>query len=147
MTLIGINEENRMNFQSIKKVYNLLFIHFFPLGKYICLVETNECIHFSNLCTIEKQIYYVGLWNNQIIIPSGIEYFKKLSKKFSSHEDKINFFDQNQKAFYVEIIKLSFIKAKKCFIELWIYFLFGSLVSSSTSKNDFLLIQIHQKAE
>ena len=36
-------------------------------------------------------------------MPSEIEYYKKLSNDVSSHEDKINFFDQNQKAFYVDI--------------------------------------------
>ena len=36
-------------------------------------------------------------------MPSDIEYYKKLSKKVSSQEDKINFFDKNQKAFYVDI--------------------------------------------
>ena len=36
-------------------------------------------------------------------MPSDIEYYKKLSKKVSSQEDKINFFDQYQKAFYVDI--------------------------------------------
>ena len=34
---------------------------------------------------------------------SDIEYYKQLSKKVSTKEDKINFFDQNQKAFYVDI--------------------------------------------
>ena len=34
---------------------------------------------------------------------SEIEYYKKLSKKVSSPEDKINFFDQFQKAFYVDM--------------------------------------------
>ena len=33
---------------------------------------------------------------------SEIEYYKNLSKKVGSQEDKINFFDQNQKAFYVD---------------------------------------------
>ena len=33
---------------------------------------------------------------------SEIEYYKKLSNKVSSQGDKINFFDQNQKAFYVD---------------------------------------------
>ena len=33
---------------------------------------------------------------------SEIEYYKKLSKEVRSQEDKINFFDQNQKAFYVD---------------------------------------------
>ena len=34
---------------------------------------------------------------------SDIEYYKQLSKKVSSKQDKINFFDNNQKAFYVDI--------------------------------------------
>ena len=33
---------------------------------------------------------------------SEIEYYKKLSKEVSSQKDKIKFFDQNQKAFYVD---------------------------------------------
>ena len=36
-------------------------------------------------------------------MPSDIEYYKNLSKYVRSDEDKINFFDQNQKAFYVDI--------------------------------------------
>ena len=36
-------------------------------------------------------------------MPSDIEYYKNLSKYVRSEEDKINFFDQNQKAFYVDI--------------------------------------------
>ena len=36
-------------------------------------------------------------------MPSEIEYYKKLSKDVSSQEDKIIFFDQHQKAFYVDI--------------------------------------------
>ena len=35
-------------------------------------------------------------------MPSEIEYYKKLSKKVISQDDKVNFFDQNQKAFYVD---------------------------------------------
>ncbi len=34
---------------------------------------------------------------------SDIEYYKQLSKKVSTKQDKIDFFDQNQKAFYVDI--------------------------------------------
>ena len=34
---------------------------------------------------------------------SDIEYYKQLSKKVSTKTDKINFFDQNQKAFYLDI--------------------------------------------
>ena len=34
---------------------------------------------------------------------SEIEYYKQLSKKVRTKQDKINFFDQNQKAFYVDI--------------------------------------------
>ncbi len=36
-------------------------------------------------------------------MPSDIEYFKNLSKEVSSEDDKINFFDKHQKAFYVDI--------------------------------------------
>ena len=43
-------------------------------------------------------------------MPSDIEYYKKLSKKVSSQEDKINFFDKNQKAFYVDIYSDSWSK-------------------------------------
>ena len=41
---------------------------------------------------------------------SEIEYYKKLSKEVSNQEDKINFFDQNQKAFYVDIYSDSWSK-------------------------------------
>ena len=34
---------------------------------------------------------------------SDIEYYKQLSKKVSNEQDKIDFFDQNQRAFYVDI--------------------------------------------
>ena len=34
---------------------------------------------------------------------SEIEYYKRLSKGVNSQKDKINFFDQNQRAFYVDI--------------------------------------------
>ena len=34
---------------------------------------------------------------------SNIEYYKQLSKKVCTDQDKINFFDQNQRAFYVDI--------------------------------------------
>ncbi len=34
---------------------------------------------------------------------SDIEHYKQLSKKVSTEEDKIDFFDQNQRAFYVDI--------------------------------------------
>ena len=33
---------------------------------------------------------------------SDIEYYKQLSKKVSTEQDKIDFFDQNQRAFYVD---------------------------------------------
>ena len=36
-------------------------------------------------------------------MPSDIERFKTLSKDVNSKADKINFFDQYQKAFYVDI--------------------------------------------
>ena len=41
---------------------------------------------------------------------SDIEYYKQLSKKVSTKQDKINFFDQNQKAFYVDIYSDSWTK-------------------------------------
>ena len=41
---------------------------------------------------------------------SDIEYYKQLSKKVSTKEEKINFFDQNQKAFYVDIYSDSWSK-------------------------------------
>ena len=41
---------------------------------------------------------------------SVIEYYKQLSKKVSAEQDKINFFDQNQKAFYVDIYSDSWSK-------------------------------------
>ena len=41
---------------------------------------------------------------------SDIEYYKQLSKKVSTKQDKINFFDQNQKAFYLDIYSESWSK-------------------------------------
>ena len=41
---------------------------------------------------------------------SDIEYYKQLSRKVSTKQDKINFFDQNQKAFYVDIYSDSWSK-------------------------------------
>ena len=41
---------------------------------------------------------------------SDIEYYKQLSKKVSTKQDKINFFDQNQKAFYVDVYSDSWSK-------------------------------------
>ena len=35
-------------------------------------------------------------------MPSDIEYYKKLSREVKTQEDKINFFNQHQKAFYVD---------------------------------------------
>ena len=39
----------------------------------------------------------------QKIMASQIEYYKQLSKKVNSKQDKINFFNQHQRAFYVDI--------------------------------------------
>ena len=36
-------------------------------------------------------------------MPSDIEHYKKLSNNVNSVQDKINFFDQNQKAFYIDV--------------------------------------------
>ncbi len=41
---------------------------------------------------------------------SEIEYYKQLSKKVRTKHDKIHFFDQNQKAFYVDIYSDSWSK-------------------------------------
>jgi len=46
---------------------------------------------------------------------SEIEYFKKLSKDVRSQEDKIKFFDQNQKAFYLDIYSGSWSKMMEAY--------------------------------
>ncbi len=46
---------------------------------------------------------------------SKIEYYKQLSKKVSTNQDKINFFDQNQKAFYVDIYSDSWSKMMEAY--------------------------------
>ena len=49
---------------------------------------------------------------------SEIEYYKKLSKEVITQEDKINFFDQNQKAFYVDIYSDSWSKMMEAYAKL-----------------------------
>ena len=49
---------------------------------------------------------------------SEIEHYKKLSKEVSSQEDKINFFDQNQKAFYVDIYSDSWSKMMEAYAKV-----------------------------
>ena len=46
---------------------------------------------------------------------SDIEYYKQLSKKVSTKQDKIHFFDQNQKAFYVDIYSDSWSKMMEAY--------------------------------
>ena len=46
---------------------------------------------------------------------SDIEYYKQLSKMVSTKNDKINFFDQNQKAFYVDIYSDSWSKMMEAY--------------------------------
>ena len=46
---------------------------------------------------------------------SDIEYYKQLSKKVSTNHDKTNFFDQNQKAFYVDIYSDSWSKMMEAY--------------------------------
>ncbi len=46
---------------------------------------------------------------------SDIEYYKQLSKKVSTNHDKIIFFDQNQKAFYVDIYSDSWSKMMEAY--------------------------------
>ena len=48
-------------------------------------------------------------------MPSDIEYYKKLSREVRSQEDKINFFDQNQKAFYVDVFSDSWSKMMEAY--------------------------------
>ena len=49
---------------------------------------------------------------------SDIEYYKQLSKKVSTKQDKINFFDQNQKAFYVDIYSNSWSRMMEEYAEV-----------------------------
>ena len=46
---------------------------------------------------------------------SDLEYYKQLSKKVRTNQDKINFFDQNQKAFYVDIYSDSWSKMMEAY--------------------------------
>ena len=46
---------------------------------------------------------------------SEIEYYKQLSKKVGTKQDKIIFFDQNQKAFYVDIYSDSWSKMMEAY--------------------------------
>ena len=49
---------------------------------------------------------------------SDIEYYKQLSKKVSTKQDKINFFDQNQKAFYVDVYSDSWSKMMEAYAKV-----------------------------
>ena len=49
---------------------------------------------------------------------SEIEYYKKLSKDVSSQKDKIKFFDQNQKAFYMDIYSDSWSKMMESYAKV-----------------------------
>ena len=49
---------------------------------------------------------------------SEIEYYKNLSKEVRSQEDKIKFFDQNQKAFYVDIYSDSWSKMMESYAKV-----------------------------
>ena len=53
--------------------------------------------------------------NKQVLMTSDIEYYKQLSKKVSTKQDKINFFDQNQKAFYVDTYSDSWSKMMEAY--------------------------------
>ncbi len=46
---------------------------------------------------------------------SDIEHYKQLSKKVSTNQEKINFFDQNQKAFYLDIYSDSWSKMMEAY--------------------------------
>ena len=49
---------------------------------------------------------------------SQIEHFKQLSKNVITRQDKINFFDQNQKAFYVDIYSDSWSKMMEAYAKV-----------------------------
>ena len=49
---------------------------------------------------------------------SEIEYYKKLSKEVVSQKDKISFFDQNQKAFYMDIYSDSWSKMMESYAKV-----------------------------
>ena len=49
---------------------------------------------------------------------SEIEFYKNLSKDVYSKEDKIKFFDQNQKAFYVDIYSDSWSKMMEAYAKV-----------------------------
>ena len=49
---------------------------------------------------------------------SDIEYYKQLSKKVRTQKEKINFFDQNQKAFYVDIYSDSWSKMMEAYAKV-----------------------------
>ena len=51
-------------------------------------------------------------------MPSEIEYYKKLSRDVRSKKDKINFFDQYQKAFYVDSYSDSWSKMIDAYVEV-----------------------------
>ncbi len=51
------------------------------------------------------------------IMASEIEYYKQLSKKVNSKQDKINFFDKHQKAFYVDIYSDNWSKMLEEFVK------------------------------
>ena len=46
---------------------------------------------------------------------SDIEYYKQLSKEVNTRQDKIDFFDQNQKAFYVDTYSDSWSKMMEAY--------------------------------
>ena len=48
---------------------------------------------------------------------SEFEYYKKLSRDVVTNEDKINFFNQNQKAFYLDIFSSSWAKMMEAYEE------------------------------
>ena len=47
----------------------------------------------------------------------NIEHYKQISKKVSTKQDKIDFFDQNQKAFYLDLYSDSWSKMIEAYAE------------------------------
>ena len=48
---------------------------------------------------------------------SNIEHYKQISKKVRTKQDKIDFFDQNQKAFYLDLYSDSWTKMIEAYAE------------------------------
>ena len=73
------------------------------------ILKASLCLDFKILSLFINKFTKLVI-NRKIRMTSNIEYFKQLSKKVITNQDKINFFDQNQRAFYVDIYSDSWSK-------------------------------------